>query len=359
MHLEALDIRSFRNIDDCSIEPHPDFNLITGGNGAGKSSLLEAIQCLSTGHTFRTRKPRELISRGADSLSLIARLRQAHTGAEHRCGVERFRDGRVELRLDYEPVQQLAEITRLLPVKAITPDSLKLLLEGPDERRQFLDWGLFHVEPSFLSHWRQYRRALVQRNQLLRDQAPVREIESWNEPLAISGEALNRLRMEYTERLTAAIKTRVANAGLRFHVELHYRQGWTRERSLVDLLSENLEQHRRLRTTSDGPHRAELQVQTDGVPVRQVLSRGELKSLVYVLQLAQLGLLHEATGQHAVVLCDDLGSELDDTHLHALLAQLRSLGSQIFLASIDAVSDLDGMEAQRFVISDGVLKTGV
>ncbi|PIE37336.1 MAG: hypothetical protein CSA54_01540 [Gammaproteobacteria bacterium] len=283
MHLEALDIRSFRNIDDCSIEPHPDFNLITGGNGAGKSSLLEAIQCLSTGHTFRTRKPRELISRGADSLSLIARLRQAHTGAEHRCGVERFRDGRVELRLDYEPVQQLAEITRLLPVKAITPDSLKLLLEGPDERRQFLDWGLFHVEPSFLSHWRQYRRALVQRNQLLRDQAPVREIESWNEPLAISGEALNRLRMEYTERLTAAIKTRVANAGL----------------------------------------------------------------------------LHEATGQHAVVLCDDLGSELDDTHLHALLAQLRSLGSQIFLASIDAVSDLDGMEAQRFVISDGVLKTGV
>ena len=354
MILTRLEIDGFRSLVDVGFDPHPSLNLLSGPNGSGKSSVLEAVQCLSTGHSFRSRKPRELVSRDREHFTLTARLHDTRAGRDHRVGLSRHRDGELEMRLDYEAVDSAASVTRLLPVKALSPDSHALLQEGPDERRRFLDWGVFHVEPRFLNAWRVFRRSLSQRNQALRDQRPESEVITWDEQLAGAGTRVDEYRRAYVEELAAALDGRVERLESSFPVELRYRGGWTEETTLVDALRRNLDQHRRMRTTTDGPHRAELVVSTDGVPARQVLSRGQQKVLVYLMHLAQLDLIATRERSPAVVLCDDLLSELDAANARDIIDQLLQASGQMFVTGVSLVA-LEEYEHCAFHVERGTL----
>ncbi|MEE9319112.1 MAG: DNA replication/repair protein RecF [Granulosicoccus sp.] len=335
MILTQFDVIGIRNLDTSTLLPHTSLNLVTGANGAGKSSVLEAIHCLSVGHSFRTRKARELISRNRDHYSLTARFNDPATHQEHRCGMKRSRDGSIEIRLNYEPVKSLAEITRILPVKALSPDSHQLIQEGPEHRRQFIDWGLFHVEPTFFDTWRQYRRCLSQRNQALRDSATDSEVCSWNELLSETGTNLNAMRSAFVGKLLDAVQQRLTTLEAVFSVDLRYRSGWVNDETLFNTLEKNLENHRRFRTTTDGPHRAEMVVIADEVPARQILSRGQQKVFVYLLHLAQLDLLAASGTRQAIVVCDDLISELDEKNAFRLVQQLVALTGQTFVSGVN------------------------
>ncbi|MFK8081319.1 MAG: DNA replication/repair protein RecF [Granulosicoccus sp.] len=358
MIVSQLDIASFRIIENASLQPHPALNLITGNNGTGKSSLLEAIQCLATGHSFRTRKPRELITHHNLDYRVTATFSDPLTEREHRAGLQRGVDGSVDLRLDFEPIKSQSDITRLLPVKALTPDSHKLVQEGPDERRQFLDWGLFHVEPHFLDHWRNFKRALSQRNQLLREIAHDSDIKTWNDPYVVSALELHKARASYVETLSAALKQRLEKMETGFHVELRYRAGWDLKQELDKLLVDNLSTHRKMKTTTDGPHRADIAIYSNNNLAKQVLSRGQQKILVYLLHLAQLDVLQERRSSHAIILCDDLTSELDDIHAKALITQLNELQSQVFVSGVN-LDVLSHQGHERFHMEHGDIKKGL
>lgn len=355
MIITQLDFTSFRNIEHAALTPHPALNLITGNNGSGKSSVLEAIQCIATGHSFRTRKPRELISHAEQAYQLTCTFSDKNTDGEHRAGLLRSRDGTVNLRLDYEDVKTQSSITRLLPVKAMTPDSHGLILEGPDGRRQFLDWGLFHVEHGFMDHWRVFRRSLSQRNQVLRDMGSDKELETWNSALLTSAIAIDHARKAYLDKLNTAVQARLLNMGVTFHVKLAYRQGWAEAHDLAEMLINNIQHHRRMKTTTDGPHRADLLVYAGDIQAKQVLSRGQLKVLVYIMHLAQLDVLLQERAQTAIVLCDDINSELDDFHTNALIGQLSALDSQVFVTGI-TLEQLSHYPHQRFHMEHGNLE---
>ena len=341
-----------RNLSDVALEPHPTLNLLTGTNGAGKSSVLEAIHCLSTGHSFRSRKPRELVARERETLTILGRMRDENDEREHRIGLSRHRDGALDLRVDFEAVDSVAPATRLLPVKALSPDSHALVQEGPEERRRFLDWGVFHVEPLFLDSWRRFRRALSQRNRALRDQRDDAEIVSWDEQLAETGTLVDGFRRAYVERLGAALSARTRRLGRAVDTELRYRTGWAEGRSLASSLADNLDHHRRMRTTTDGPHRGELTLSSDGVPVRQTFSRGQQKMLVYLLHLAQLDLMRESGGGEAVVLCDDLLSELDETNGEDLVEQIMQVSCQLFVSGV-SLKELERLPHGSFHVELG------
>ena len=279
MILSNLDISCFRNIKHLTIDLHPELNLITGNNGSGKSAILEAIQCLATGHSFRTRKPKELITRDEQSYRLTASFEDTATQRQHRAGLERARDGDISLRLNFEDIKSQAEITQLLPVLALTPDSHQLIIEGPELRRQFLNWGLFHVEPSFLEAWRNFKRSLSQRNQLIRERATDSNVEIWNKPLSDAATVINTTRNAYVAKLGSYLTSRLREMAVMFHVELRYRSGWDTSQSLDVVLQNNIETHRRMKTTTDGPHRADLLISIDDVLAKQVLSRGEQKGI--------------------------------------------------------------------------------
>ncbi len=333
MILTQIEIRGIRNLHEASLTPCPGFNSIIGPNGAGKSSVLEAIQCLSVGHSFRTRKARELISHGTDEFTLACEMLETSSDQAHRCGLRRSRDGTTELRLDYEEVRSMAEVSKLLPVKALTPDSHQLIQEGPNGRRQFLDWGVFHMEQQFFTAWQNYRRALAQRNQSLKDAASDSEVQSWDEQLVSTGAAIDTMRRNYTRQLQQSVQSLLKNMESVFHVELRYRSGWSDGLTFDEALAKNFQQCRKFRTTTVGPHRAELVINADDHLAKQLLSRGQQKLLVYTLHLAQLINLHNRSSNLAVVLCDDLPSELDHEQNLKILHQLVQLGSQVFLTS--------------------------
>lgn len=350
MILTQFQVIAFRNLESLTFSPAAGINAIVGPNGAGKSSMLEAIHTLSAGHSFRTRKAKELIAHNADSFT-VSGLLQDRQGREHRCGMRRSNQGDVELRMNYEPVRSIAEISRAIPVKALTPDSHALIQDGPTARRQFMDWGTFHEEQTFFTDWKLYKRALDQRNKALRMGSAMSEIVNWNGEFSKAGEAINHSRKAYLARLTPYFNQLLNKLTSEFTVDLQYKRGYTEERSLLETLEKNLAQHQRFKTTTDGPHRAELSLTVDEHPARQILSRGQQKLVVYALHLAQLEVLHENTDRHAIVLCDDLASELDKINLARVLALLAEKPTQVFIAGTDRLE-----LAQNFLLESGKIR---
>ena len=352
MILTQIEIGQFRNIEQAQLSPCPGFNLLSGHNGAGKSAVLEAIHCLSSGHSFRTRKVKELIRHNQDSFVLTSQMID-HSGEHaHRTGLQRSRDGTTSLRLDYEPLSSMSQITQMMPVKALTPDSHRLIQDGPSGRRQFMDWGTFHVEPTFFPIWKHFRRALAQRNQALKDGAQDSEIDSWDEQIIDAGSELTDMRKDYIAQLGVELQKQLEEMETVFHVEHHFKQGWTEDMSLADALARSRSNCRRFRTTTVGPHRADLQIDASGHPAKQVLSRGQQKTLIYALHMAQLNLLNRLSENRAIVLCDDLKAELDKDQYVKILTQLEKQQSQVFLTATEPF-ELGSVEIVQYSVSGG------
>src|SRR5512138_1994128 len=273
MSLRRLEVRDFRCIESAELEFDARCNLISGQNASGKTSLLEAIFFLGRGRSFRTPRNETLIRAGSRELLLAGRFEAA--GGLRPVGVRYGTDG-FEARAGGSRIGSLAELATILPVQAIDPEVHRLVEEGPQERRRFLDWGVFHVEPRFVEHWRRYQRALKQRNAALRAGSPDEVVRAWDPELVEAGIALAESRRGYFESLRLA----VAAAGERLlgaPVELSLHDGWLAGTSLDDALSSAWPRDRERGTTHAGPHRADLTIRLGGDAARHRVSRGQQK----------------------------------------------------------------------------------
>lgn len=330
MQINSLRIGNFRNIAEAVIDPHPSLNVFYGDNGAGKTSVLECIYLLARGKSFRTVRAEELIGPQTGAFRIFLEL--AVRGSAHRIGLER--DGRQwKARRDGEDVVLLSELSRDLPVVLMEPNSHQLVAGPPDVRRRFVDWGVFHVEHTYLELWRRYARALKQRNAALR-RRECRVLNSLDQVLGDIGECVDQFRSTYCERLAAALPDSlpVANTALD-DLEVVYRRGW-KEGSLQDALEQARSRDLEQGVTAHGPHRAELEIRRQGEPVRSRLSRGEQKGLAAALLLTQARLLGDA-GERPVLLLDDLASEFDRRHLESVLAQARTYAGQLWITGVE------------------------
>ena len=151
MGLNSLEILHFRNLDSVCLQPDAHLNLITGLNAAGKTSLLEAIFYLSYGRSFRSSQIKDLLQHEADYFRLICKLDQP----EYQIGLERSLKEQT-IRVNRQPVLRISELSSLLPVLVLHPDSHQLISSGPDHRRQFMDWGVFHMEHLCKRSWKSF-----------------------------------------------------------------------------------------------------------------------------------------------------------------------------------------------------------
>lgn len=356
MPLTRLSLSHFRNITAAELELSPRFNLIVGANGSGKTSLLEAIFYLGRVRSFRTGKPRHLIQTGAERFQLIGRLAAAD-GTEKTLGIERGPRGQT-LRFAGQPVRQLAELVRALPIQLLHPDSHLILEGGPRYRRRYLDWGVFHVEHAYYGAWQRYSRALRQRNAALRAGARARDLAAWTPALLEAAEALHALRARYIDRLLPYVRTNLAALVDLPGLEFRYQPGWPEEEGLEAALAARLDSDARRGFTQAGPHRADLLPVLDGVPAIERVSRGQQKQLVTALLLAQAELMMETNRQTCLFLIDDLPAELDAGHRSRVLQRLHNLGSQVFVTTTDAEAIPATADAgRRFHVEHGQLET--
>ncbi len=334
--IRRLKVSALRNLASVEVERLGPINLIHGPNGAGKSSLLEAIHLLLSGRSFRHHQTRPLIQEGGDSCAVFGEYVDA-SGVQRRSGIQKFRDGRTVAKRDGEALRSLAELADSLPVVALHADSFELVTAGPAQRRQFLDWQLFHVEPGFMAVWRAAQRALSQRNALIRrGKIAASLLEPWSREYAKYGEQIASWRQELSGALQSPVRVALTElfGGDAPDLAIEYRRGWPEGESLEHLLLSHLERELRSGQTLFGPHRADLKLTVSGRPAAEVLSRGQTKLLVAALRLSQVRLLREV-GLHSVVLIDDLGAELDRPHRHRLCHLLASLQQQLFVTVIE------------------------
>ena len=356
MQISHLKIRDFRNLVDVEFEPCAGINLIYGPNASGKTSLLEAIYYLSHLRSFRTPNISDLINKEADSLSLYAK---AIDRFEHQIpiGINRSKSS-LEVRANQKNIQRVADLTCILPVLAIHPDSYRLITGSPSERRSYIDWGVFHVEHGFFNAWQRYRKTLSQRNAALKSGEKASYCKLWDKELEQSAQHIDSLRGRYLEALQPLLEPLIEQFFPDQLVKMVYKRGWKSGQNLISVLDQAFDRDRARGFTQYGPHRADLDIQVDGKSAQTGISRGQQKVLVAILKLAQVALYTRESSRHCVLLYDDLAAELDDSHRKKIMGVLRELSIQLFLTAIEPEQiDLQSWTQSRmFHVEQGQLK---
>lgn len=361
MQVTRLDIRDLRRFGEVSLAPAPGLNLLVGENGAGKTSVIEALHLLAYGRSFRGRVRDGLVRSGAAAVEVFVEWLEAgpHTPRIRRAGL-RHSGADWTGRLDGESVSQLGELCAALAVVTFEPGSHDLIHGSSDIRRRFVDWGLFHVEPAFMAPWRRYARALKQRNVLLKQRVGDYQLDAWDQELAQTGEALTEQRESYLRQLVPHVTALADELGPALGpARLTYLPGWRREdMPLADALLLARDRDLLAGHTSVGPHRADWRLDFAAIPGRDALSRGQAKLAALAVLLAQADLHRAVTDQSPVFCLDDLASELDRAHQRRVLQRLAEAGSQVFVSGTEippAVAEL-GLQHRLFHVEHGRIR---
>lgn len=337
MALVGLQVEQFRCLEKVELSLDGRYNLFVGANASGKTSLLEAMFFLGRGRSFRSRRLERMIRQGQPEFRIVGRVQ--HDGRTIVLGIRGTRTG-TEIRVGGAPAESAGDLASHFPPQIIDPEIHKLLEEGPSRRRRFLDWGVFHVEQSFMGTWQRYHRALRQRNAAFRQGVAENLATVWDGELAAAGEALSDLRARYVALLGPEL-AKIGKQLLGLDVALVYHRGWPAEEALVEALQRAIERDRRYALTHAGPHRADVVVRVDGHAAKERVSRGQQKLLAAALTLAQLGIQDQLAPGRSALLLDDPAAELDGTNLEKLLGVVRGLPVQLFVTSLRP--DLPGL----------------
>ena len=335
MKLIQLQANNLRNLANVSLELDPGLNLFCGLNGSGKTSLLESVYYLGTGRSFRGTQIDPIIQRGSASCLVTGTVIAAGDQLV-RLGVQRDEAGRRLIRIDGETCRHASDLARYLPSLLLGPSTVELLTGSPGLRRNFLNWGVFHVKPQFSELWREGTRILRQRNALLRDGGSVQELDVWTRSLAEVGDQIHEARSAYFELFLPVFLDTYRFLMQLEGVKCTYRRGWDQEKSLADVFNDQLASDRQRRFTQSGYQRADLRLTIEGSPVAQICSRGELKLLSWAMVLAQGIVLSQKQDSNAIFLVDDLAAELDGRHQDAIAQLLVQQGGQVLVTGTDS-----------------------
>lgn len=346
MTLHELVAENVRSVERAELEFHPQRNLIWGANGSGKSSVLESVFLLGRGRSFRTRNSERLIRYGQERLISFGRFTAT---PDQTVGVQISRKDGTVAKVNGAFVRSLAELSHAFSVQVIEPGVHKLIEEGSNRRRRWMDWMVFHVEPTFIDTWSRYTRALKQRNAALRSQPDQASV--WDLELERSGEQLAAARRSAVQNLQPYWKAAM-EALVGIEVDLGYGQGWAQDTTLAEALRNSAARDRAKAITHSGPHRGDVHLRHRGKLAREVLSRGQQKLVSIAMTLAPLRMIQDQLGTAPTLLLDDPEAELDRDHLSRFINEVAQLRCQLISTALHE-ADLFGAPDRVFHVEQG------
>jgi len=348
MRFDRLTVHNVRNLAEIDLNFCAGLNHFYGVNGAGKTAILEAIHLLCRGRSFRSPLIRDVIRSGERHLLVQAVLEDEQRGRVS-VGIRRALSGQTELRLDGQNITRISSVAKLTPLQTLLPDVADLVFGSPGNRRSWLDWGMFHVKPDFLSTQRNYMKALKQRNATLRSgNASPQQLDPWNSELLLLADTLTEMRVDYLAQLQPVLQATLAALVPELELRIEYQRGWPADQSLEKLLGERHSGEVKYGVTQWGPHRADVIAQIKGRQASKVLSRGQGKLLATAMKVSQVALLNTLEQRASVFLIDDAGAELDSEHGDRFFKLLHELRCQIISTSVQPPANDCGFPVGEF-----------
>lgn len=358
MWIKSVTINNCRLLEKVTLELSPDLNLIVGPNASGKTSLLESLNILSKGRSFRTSHISEVISHEASEILVAASILDENSNIN--IGIEKS-SNKTKIRINKQDVYSQAELSAFLPITIIHPSSIDLITGSPAQRRSFVDWIAFYLFPDFLPRWKKYQHILKQRNICLKYPKHSYALDKWTEELVQLQPDLIKYRVEVIECLKPILREISDKLLNGIVVDLIPQTGFPKDlnldrESLLSYYQSKKETDLKLKRTSSGVHRADVKILMDGSPAVESASRGQLKLLSICLLLAQSNSISVTKVGSGILLIDDLAAELDSENKKILLAYLSSLEKQLIITSTNDM-DFSDIQPKVFHVKHGVFET--
>lgn len=361
MRVISLEVESFRNLKPQKIQFDKKLNILTGENAQGKTNALEAICLCALGKSPRTDKDRELIQIG-EKLGRVSIEYESQFGT---ATIDfSIMSGKRRIAVNSVPIMKTGDLMGYFNAVWFSPDELRLVKEGPAERRRFMDIDICQTDRTYLDTLSRFNKALAQRNNILRESLPAvidDTIGIWDSVLAKEGAKLIKKRRDFVLKLAPEA------------AELHGRLSGNKERLIVSyitqiageslgeltesytsLLTKNRGKDVSARFTTVGAQRDDVKLSFGGaensIDVRVYGSRGQQRTTALALKLAETQIMKEATGDTPVLLLDDVLSELDELRQGRLL----SLGGELQIILTTAVLP-QSLRGRTFTVSDGII----
>lgn len=340
MRVHSLKVQDFRNIGGVQLEADPELTVITGQNGQGKTNLLESIWLLTGSKSFRGAKDIELVRRGMD-FSRIEGATETNIKANHIellvAGPESGKRGR-SAKVNGVPYGRASAIAGIFSAVVFDPGHLSLVKGGPEGRRRFLDAALCQLYPSYINTLRRFSRAVSQKNALLKKYFETPEaselLDAFDGEIAQTGEEITGRRAEYLALAVPLAKNiyEELSSGAE-NLEITF-VSCCEAGGLAALLANSRAADIRAGFCTAGPHREDFESTINGQSARIYGSQGQQRSAVLSIKLAEAACAKEITGEHPVMLLDDVLSELDESRQTYLLSKMA--GKQAFVTTCDA-----------------------
>ncbi len=364
MFVESIRLINFRNYLNLELELNPKVNLFIGNNAQGKTNLLESIYLCSCGKSFRTNREKDMINFNKNKCYVGAKV----VGRNKDKFVEiKLEDNKAKrIRLNKVELEKNRELYSGLNVVIFNPDDLRIIKDGPSERRGFLNREISQLKPVYKYNLNRYNKVLFQRNNLLKNMIGKKEnehlIDIFDFQLSKIGTDIIMERVSFINRLSVISKeihSKITNGSelmnLKYISNVDINE--TSKKAIEENFMEGLKTSRKSDilkgVTEIGPHRDDMEILIDDMDSKVFASQGQQRTAVLSLKLAEINIIKEYSGDLPVLLLDDVLSELDSTRRKYLLYNFSEL--QIIITSTDTVEleEFDNLDKKIYCIEDG------
>lgn len=341
MFIRSLELKNYRNYDELSMEFSSGTNLLYGDNAQGKTNILEAVYLAATTKSHRGSKDREMIQFHADEAHI--RIQYEKQDIIHQLDMHLKKNRAKGVAIDRIPIRRSSDLLGQIPVIFFSPEDLKIIKNGPSERRKFMDLELSQLESLYLYYLSKYNKILMQRNNLLKQikfqENLIDTLEAWDIQLVKYGSEIIRYRKDFIEHLNLIIRDiHKRLTGQQEEIKIEYENSVAYDSFLTEIKKKrNVDL--KYATTNIGPHRDDIRFLVNDIDIRRFGSQGQQRTAARSLKLAQIQLVKEVLKDSPILLLDDVLSELDSHRKVYLLEGIREIQTFITCTGLDEFID--------------------
>lgn len=364
VQIEQLLLKNYRNYKELHLEFSPNLNVIHGMNGQGKTNILEAIFVAGFGSSFRTKRDKELINKDATETYVRADLNKSY--GDYTIEYTLKKDLKKEIKINKNHLRKRSDLFGHLNIVVFSPEDLKLIKEGPSERRRFIDREISNLKKKYCVDLIEYYRILGQRNALIKQsrygKSHLDMISIWDEQLATVGTSIILERQSFIEKLDKVsydlhlkITEEKEEIKLKYlpNIKVNSFEYDKIYMEFISRLTQQLSNDIDKGFTTVGPHRDDLDITVNDIDVKTYGSQGQQRTAALSLKLSEIEIIYDEIGEYPVLLLDDVMSELDKKRQNDLLKSLKSLQTIITITDTDSIIEDYLSEAKVIKIHDG------